>query len=415
MKIFIKMIIAIVIGIFAGIFLNIQVDGKAYRIIELLTDISVNCLLYFTLLYILVKTYTNVIQLRKAGKSYLKLIAVFIICLLFSLFLSIIVSIGIMNIALFQPESFTIIQDGASPIKPHTFYQIVREIVNTNFFKVFEGDVKFLYPVIFASLIFAYGTLAGGKKSELFLEIIQSFETTLDIIISRILDIFPFISIFAVVYLVVKVESISLAHSDLLTRPLFAILVVVLILFVFYTVFLTLIYKRNIGLYYTSIIGAGLVGLVTGNRVTGIIALNEHLEKNSGIHNGVSGSLTSLGLVLNRTGTLIVATIILFTLILGFSPNILTINLQISIFWFLILFSFRLDGSLEPGFLILISLVLKIPSLHLEENSYILFLVFAPILSRIAIFVDIITTGIFITISAKLTNSIRQVEYKEFI
>jgi Na+/H+-dicarboxylate symporter len=212
-----------------------------------------------------------------------------------------------------------------------------------------------------------------------------------------------------------KDNILSPEKLQFLFKPLMAILLITSILLVFYTIFLYLIMKNKTGKFYLGLLGAGLMGLVSGNTAASIVSLNEHLKRNIGVKKEVADALTPLGLILNKSGTIIISAVTLMTVILGYSPNILDLRLQISLFILLFIFSFLLDGVNEVGFLALVSMIMHIPSLHLEQDSYLLFLLFVPILSRIGIFLDIITTGIFISFSAKYTDNLDKKEYIDFI
>jgi hypothetical protein len=80
-----------------------------------------------------------------------------------------------------------------------------------------------------------------------------------------------------------------------------------------------------------------------------------------------------------------------------------------------LLFSFRLDGSNGLGFIVLVAMVLQFKSLKLEENSYLLFMIFLPLLNRIAIFTDTVTTAVFVIIAAKAAKLKKDTKYIDFI
>jgi len=408
------MLIAILIGLVVGIFIPKNIVFIE-DIIKFLTSLSINSLLYLTLIYIATKIFLSVISLKQNKISILKLFLIFFLCIIISLLLSVIVSIGFMNLNIFQPdESFSIFQNKAEPIKTYSFFDMILNIVNSNMLSSFQGPTQFILPVIFIALIFGLSAFNTNKKGLYFIETVSSLDEILSKITHQIIEIFPFLSVFVVIFLV-RQNLFTEDKIKFLFKPLMAILLITFILTVFYTVFLSLVIKNNTPKFYLGILGAALTGFISGNSVAAIISLNEHLKRNIGVKKHIADFLTPMGMILNKSGTIIVTTITLMTVILGYSPNILDLKLQIGLFFLLFVFSFLLDGINEAGFLAVVSMIMHIPSLHLEQNSYLLFLIFVPILSRIGIFLDILTTGIFITIVAKVTDNIDKKEYIDFI
>ncbi|MCG8571921.1 MAG: dicarboxylate/amino acid:cation symporter [Spirochaetes bacterium] len=413
MKVWIKILFSIFIGIVFGILLPKDLEWIKYTL-NLLSELSVNAILYFSLLYVAVKTYLGIIHLKKENKRMIVLLY-FFICVILSLFIAIIVTMGIMNIELFQPDSsLPIPQAKAFEPEQYSFDIVLKNIISDNFFAIFQGKFRFILPVYLISFIFGFATLNSDKKSLYFVEVAESFEKILDVIIRQLLEFYFIGSIIIVTFLtfdnfyIFEVNNISLFLKSLL-----AISIATIILLIFFSLLIVIFTKRDLKKCYSSIIGAGLIGFVTGNTAATIIPLTEHLNKNYGVADGVAKWLTPLGIIVNRTGTIIVSIIVIFSSILLYSSNNLSLALQLNLFLLLFIFSFRLDGMNEAGFFILVSLILKISSLHLEENSYLLFLVFVPLLSRIAVFIDVMTTGLFVIISAHFTQSIDEIDNKE--
>nr|HPO49751.1 cation:dicarboxylase symporter family transporter [Spirochaetota bacterium] len=186
-------------------------------------------------------------------------------------------------------------------------------------------------------------------------------------------------------------------------------------LLIFYTILLYIILKDKMPKFYLGLLGASLISFVSGNTAAAIIPLNEHLKRNIGLKRELSNSLTPLGMIFNKSGTIVVSAVSLISIILFFTPTILSLKFQIVMFFLLFIFSFMTDGINDAAFLAIISVIMSIQNLHLEDNSYLLFLPFVPILSRIGILFDTISTGIFVTLTAKFTESSEMKEYIDFI
>ncbi len=167
--------------------------------------------------------------------------------------------------------------------------------------------------------------------------------------------------------------------------------------------------------FYMGIIGAALTSFVAGNSASCIIPLNEHLKRNIGVKKELANCLTPMGMIFNKSGTIIVSVVSLISIILFFTPTVLDFKLQVVMFLLLFVFSFSLDGINEAGFLAVVAVIMNIQTLHLEDNSYLLFLPFVPILSRIGIFLDVITTGIFVTLTSRFVDTVEIKEYIDFV
>ena len=120
-------------------------------------------------------------------------------------------------------------------------------------------------------------------------------------------------------------------------------------------------------------------------------------------------------MVFNKSGTTAISAVSLISIILYFTPSILNFKLQFLIFFLLFIFSFSLDGVNEGGFLVVVAAIMGINTLHLEDNTYLLFLPFIPILSRVGIFLDVISTAIFVSLTSKFVENIEIKEYIDFI
>ena len=194
-----------------------------------------------------------------------------------------------------------------------------------------------------------------------------------------------------------------------------AILICSILVLIFSILFLKIIIRKDVGHNLLGILGASLVAFVTGNTISTIIPLNEHLCRNNGIKPSVAKILTPIGAVFNRTGTVIVSSIVIMTILCSYHLNSISFSLQMLIFLAVFFFSLKLAGANDMGFLVLTAMVLQFNPLKLEENSYLLFLLFLPLLNRLAVFFDVVTTGIFIIISSKISDKITKKEYIDFI
>jgi len=423
LKIWLKLSIAIVLGTIAGIFIKVDVVWFN-NLLKFLSDISINSLLYLTSIYIVLNFFIGFYNLIKE-KIYLKILSIFIIVLLISIIFSAILSIGIMNLDILQVgSSFRIYQIKEKPLLLPSFGDILLKTINKNIFSIFTDSNIYILPLIFVALILSISSFLNQKKSIYFVEVVYSTEQILNLIVKAILEIFPFGAIFIIFYIVknnffpyelqeiVKSENINYM---VVLKPIINCILISIVLIIIFSIFIRVVLKKNVFKILLSLLGATLTAFVTGNTAASLISLNEHLKKNSGIDESNANVLTPLALLLNRSGTIIVSSVILMTLLYIYHLNIITFSIQILLFFLIILFSFRLDGLNDIGHLSLVAMVLNFPYLNFEENSYLLFYLFVPLFSRISVAVDTLTSGFIITITSILTEKVVDKRYIEFI
>ncbi|HQJ06621.1 MAG TPA: cation:dicarboxylase symporter family transporter, partial [Spirochaetota bacterium] len=276
MKIWLKMLFSIVIGLIIGAVVPKDIEWFN-SVLKIISSVSVNLLLYFTALYVPLKIFIGFNSLKEKSKKF---IWIFFLSIVISLLFSAIISIGIMNIEIFQQgKEFRVFQISGKPVELLTFGEIINNIISPNLINSFTGQIKYLLPLIFVGLIFALASRSSSKKMQYFIEITQAFEEFVDKIIKQILEIFPFLAIFYVIYLTgtgflnvdykefIKKEGISYL---IILKPLIAIILSSAIVLFFSFIFLRIILKKNVALYFLGILGAGLIGFVTGNSASAL-------------------------------------------------------------------------------------------------------------------------------------------------
>lgn len=418
MKIWLKILIAVIIGILVGKFMP-QFDLSAINNIfkyssafKFLSDLTINLLLFTVKLYILVKIFLSVIKLQKSkltGKSF----SLFLLFTFISLMVSIIIATLLMNLEVFHPRiDFTQVKHKV--LEYTTFDNLILNTINENMFATLAAPTKFLLPVIFIAFIFGLGAFYAGRKSDYFIETIESFEKILDKVILQFLELFSIGVIFIIVSLM-RDDVFNFKKISFMLPPLFAVILTCFIVVAIYTIILAIVLKKQTGEFYLGFAGALLTALITGNSAACIIPVTEHLNKNVGVKSGTANTLGPIGLVINKSGTVIISTVILLSLILIYTPDILSIQLQLSFFLLILLYSFFLDGSNTNGFLIIVAMILNFQSLHLEQDSYLLFIASLPLFSRIAALIDSLSTGVFITLISKITGNIEERKYIDYI
>lgn len=414
MKIWIKMLLAMVIGIVLAIFLpadNVTVKD----VFSLLAKISLNILLYFAVLHTFVRFYVGFINIKREKRRLKKAMIVFFLCILASLVFTAAISVFAMNIFSSPQESFfDFNQHSSYKMQLFTFFDLFQNIFPDNAATVLTKGTSFLLPLLVLALILAAGTIKTGKKGDFFYDIVKSFGEILDTIEFYILEFAPIFSFF-IITAFVRYGFSDVSNIAIILRPIRTIIVVCIVTIAVISIFFHVFFKINPTYYYRNILGAALIGASTGNVISTIIPLNLHLKRNVKLNHDIVDVLVPLGSVFNQTGTVIVSTVVLMSIIVGYSLNILTLELQFAIFLLVILFSFRLDGSTEFTFLVLIAMIFKVPGLHLEESSYLLFIGLAPLFSRIAVFINVFTTGIYTLMAARYISGIQPVEHQESI
>ena len=413
MKIWIKMLLAIIVGILISFFLpNIKENNLINAIFKFFSELSINSLLYLTLLYLFLKSFIGFIWF-KSNNSSKNIMKLFVLYTIISIFFSLIITVAVMNIGFFHPE-LNFNQKFDKIVEPENIGNIFLSIINKNIFTTFEGPAKYLLPVLFISMIVSLAAFYSGKKGYLFVDLVESLDAILDKIVRQILEFFPIAAIFTF-SLFMKDDIFKYENLSFVIKPLFGIFVILVILFITYTSILIFYLKENIFKFYFGFLGAGLIAFVTGNSASSLIPLNEHVKKNIGIKREISDLLISLGQIFNKSGTIIVSSVVLFSILFIYSPDILTINFQLVLIIFSMFFSLFLDGSSDKGFLVLVSTILSFKILHLEQDSYLLFIISIPLFSRIGLFIDVLSNSLVITAVAKKMDLKEKRDYVEYI
>lgn len=418
MKIWIKLLIAGVIGTILAFFVPHN-NSIVNNIFSTISVISINALLYFSIAYIFVKVFLSFYKIKNQEINK-KIFLIFLLIILIATSFAAIVAFGIMNVNQYHYEAFSVDRDSvtnAKPLKLFSFSDIFKKIFSDNVFFVFSGNRMpniFILPIFLLGLLMGFAAFKVKKKSLYFVEVLEAFDAMLDWIVKYILELFPIGVIFIILSLA-KESIFSPSKFNFILQPIIIISICFSIIIIFYSLFLYIILRRNIFKFYREIAGALLVSLITGNPASTIIPLTEHLKKNVGVKNEIADLLTPLGVVLNKSGTVIVSTVLLFTIFFAENQDILTFAFQIIILMLVLLFSFRLDGANSLSFLALIAMILNVKVLSLEYNAYLVFIIAIPVFSRLASFLDTFTTAVFVTITSKFTDNIKIVDYKASI
>lgn len=414
MKIWIKMLIAMIFGFVLAFFLPVD-NVLVKHVFSLLSKVSLNILLYFAVLHTFIRFFVGFVTMKKAKRSIKKPVVIFFLCIFASLVFTVAISIFAMNIFSSPKELFfNFNQQSSYKMQLFTFSDLFQNIFPDNAVTVLTESTSFLLPLLVLALILAAGTVKTGRKGEFFYDIMNSFAEILDTIEFYLLEFTPIFSFF-IITAFVRYGFSDISNVAIILHPVGIIIVVCLVTIAVISIFFHVFFKISPMYYYRNILGAAFVGAVTGNVVSTIVPLNLHLKRNVKLNRDIVDILVPMGSVLNQTGTVIVSTVVLISIIIGYSLNILTLELQFKIFLLVILFSFRLDGSTEFTFLVLIAMIFKVPGLHLEESSYLLFIGLAPLFSRIAVFINVFTTGIYTLMAARYVSGIQPVENQESI
>ena len=423
MKIWLKMMICIAVGMLLGLIVPQNV-GWFTGTTRLLGELSINLLLYMSAIYIILKVFIGFFQLKKESKRK-RFIPIFIGCILGSMIVSVSLAMMMMNIDSFRPgQEFRIFQIQSAPVEVHSFESIFTTILNANILSIMVEPVKYLSPLIFIGAIFGIASLFADKRMEIFVEISMSFERFIDKIVRAAIEIFPVFATFMITYLFNTrfynadfAEIIAKEHITFMSigKAIFVIILISAIMIAASLLIMRLICGKSIRLDMLGILGSGLIAFTTANTVTTVIPLTEQLQHNNGVAPGIAKVLTPIGVLFNKTGTIIAAAVVLMTILSSYHINKVAPSVQTIIALLVLLFSFRLDGSNGLGFIVLVAMVLQFKYLKLEENSYLLFMIFMPLLNRIAIFTDTVTTAVFVIIAAKAAKLKKETKHIDFI
>jgi len=413
MKIWIKMLLAIVLGFLLSFILpEIRQSSLITDFFKFFAELSINALLYLTVIYLFVKSFIGFIWF-KSNEISPKVLKTFALYTLVAISASLIVSVAVMNISFFHPE-LNFNQKFDKIVDPANLGILLLNIINKNIFTTFEGPTKYLLPVLFVSMIFSIGAFYTGKKGYMFVDLVESIDAILNKITRQILEFFPIGAVF-IMALLFKDDIFKFDNFVFLLKPFIGVIIIFGIIIAISTFLIMFFLKENFIKFYFAILGPALISLVTGNSASDLIPLNEHIKKNVGVKKEVSNFLTLLGSIFNKAGTAAVGIVVLFSILNLYSPDILTINFQLILIVVLLFFSLFLDGANDKGFLVLVSTILSFKPLHLEQDSYLLFIVAIPLFSRLGIFLDTFCNAMIVSLVAKKHGLLEKREYVDFI
>ena len=195
------------------------------KLINIISDLAVNSLLYLTLIYVLVKSYLGFLSLikNKISKRVISLLLLFIVI---SVLFSILLSIGLMNISAFKIDT-NFDQKTDKVIEPISIVNILNNIINQNIILSFEGAVKYLFPIIFIAIIFAVASYFSDKKGVYFVDTVESFDVIFDKIVRQILEYFALGGIFVFASFI-KSSTFSYDNLAFIFKPLIAIIIIMI-------------------------------------------------------------------------------------------------------------------------------------------------------------------------------------------
>ncbi len=412
LKIWIKTLVALIIGVLLGLFL--KPNFFSIELLKFISDLVVNLLLFLTPLFIIVKSYMGYIKLKKDG-IYLKTISIFLGLSAVTSLVTIIITVCLMNFKVFHIPGHTVItQISDIPLYNNNLFSLIKRIVNPNLFRLVVENGDYILPYIFIGLIFGAGSFFAGKKGVYFIETVESFDAILSKIVRQIIEIFPLGAVFLITY-TIKTDFIDVKNLVLILKTLSTTIVISIVIISLYSLYLFLILKKNVGKFFIGFLGASLTAFITGMPLAVVIPLNKHIKDNLGVDQDISDALTPISLIINRSGTMIVSSVVILTILSIYSLSFPPFSLQVLIILFLFFTSFLLDGSGVNGFIVLVSMVMSIKMLHLEPKSYLILISSIPILSRIGLLIDSLSSAVLIYTTAKFQGKVNDVKYIDFI
>lgn len=414
MKIWMKSLVGIVLGVIIGFLLPISKNNAFLELFRFASPLIVNLLLYFTLPYILIKMLTGIISMLQTKVKIWKLTGTFFLFIITSLAVSTIISLFVMNISILQPDAnFDVSQQSAREIAIPTFGYLVNQIFSSNPLRFIIEPLQYILPLVLLALLLAWGTYQSGKRAQIFFETIKSLSNVIDAVVVQFVEVFSLLSFFVMGYAVTQMR-VEMAKVQIFS-PILSVIAVLVLFSIIIFALLQIVFKENLIEHFMGLLGAALTATITGNTVATTTPLSIHLKRNLNIDDDTVDFLVPLGIIFNRSGTVIVATVVLMSSIISLAPSILSLKLQMLIFGFTIFYSLQLDGVTENTFLILVMLLLNNSIINFESNSYLIFIGLVPLLSRFALFIDTMSTGIFIVLTAKYFGLRKSVEHKDYI
>lgn len=410
MKLWIKYIFAAIVGILLGSYvfpsseLSYQNLQFAARLVLNIGQYALFPLVFFSLTYATFQLRMDQRVLPVLGKALVYVFATGVL----------LIGIGTIAVFLLNPQRIPIIIETQQVHSLPGLRGLLTAIFPANLFHVFINSANFLFPLvlfsIFLGLNFSFDKFLSKPAAQLFDSLSRIFYH-IGKFINEILGLgIVVLSAFFVVHLRHSEEMELYSQLILLLGLLAAFIIFGLYPIILY--FLT--GRQNPYKYLYALIAPATAAFFSGNSYFSLIPLSSHVKENLGVPRKVGAATLPLFTVLSKAGTAMVTSITFIVILKSYS----SLGIGVGEVVWIMLFSFGVSllTSSVPGLGVAAALTALCAAYGRGiENGFLIIYPILPILSSIAVFLDVITSGLGALVISYSEENQKEIYAKDFI
>lgn len=410
MKIWIKYLFAVIAGTLLGLYAfdPAAADGEALPFAaELVLHIgryALYPLVFFSLAYASFKLRMEQRVLRTYLKSILAAAAAGILLTVF----------GLAAVLLLSPERIPIIIETDRTFSFPGYQEILFSVFPDNLFRVFRENGDFLLPIAFLAVFLGFNFSFDKVVTRPVVDLFDSLSRIFYHIGRFVLEILGIGMIVLSAYFVVTLRAT--AELDLFGQLI--LLLALLTAFVLFGVYPVIYYflsgRENPFKQVYALLGSLLTAAVSGNGYFSYLSLAAHTRENLGVKRESGATTLPFFTLFGKAGTAMVTAVTFVVILRSYSSLGIGPEEILWIFGFSLLSSL-LAGSV-PGMGVIVSLATMCGVYGGGlENGFLIVIPALPILSRVAVFLDVLTAGLASQLIAQSEDDRKEVYLKDYV
>ncbi len=410
MKIWMRLLAGIVIGTLLALYLP-ESGGDTAGLFSRLSALVVNIGRYslFPLLFfgVLLGT-TELIAERKILTVYGKAIGL----IAASSFIAAL--IGAAGVVVLAPGRIPPIFQEAPNVQGVNAYDLATRVFPTNFFEALVSGGSFLLPVMVAALVTGIALSRERQHGEALTSVLEGTNRVFYRVSSFIVEVLGIGMIAVTAYLLFQVRAINDIEIFGQLFLILAISVVVVVFLIYPLILYLLVNRENPYIWVYGMLSPALTAVASGDVYFSTPTLIRMARENLGMYRSVGSTVVSLAAVFGRAGTTLVTTASFLVILQSYTALEITFGQVVWVMMSTFGIGFLLGGSPATGVLVGLSMLAGAFGRGMEE-VFLILLPALPILTSLAVFMDIMTAGFVLQLVGSSERLRRRVELMDFV
>jgi aerobic C4-dicarboxylate transport protein len=410
MKIWMRLLAGIVIGTLLALYLP-ESGGDTAGLFSRLSALVVNIGRYslFPLLFfgVLLGT-TELIAERKILTVYGKAIGL----IAASSFIAAL--IGAAGVVVLAPGRIPPIFQEAPNVQGVNAYDLATRVFPANFFEALVSGGSFLLPVMVAALVTGIALSRERQHGEALTSVLEGTNRVFYRVSSFIVEVLGIGMIAVTAYLLFQVRAINDIEIFGQLFLILAISVVVVVFLIYPLILYLLVNRENPYIWVYGMLSPALTAVASGDVYFSTPTLVRMARENLGMYRSVGSTVVSLAAVFGRAGTTLVTTASFLVILQSYTALEITFGQVVWVMMSTFGIGFLLGGSPATGVLVGLSMLAGAFGRGMEE-VFLILLPALPILTSLAVFMDIMTAGFVLQLVGSSERLRRRVELMDFV